>query len=594
MKLHRDETSPPDIDLSALPPGAMFIRILGLNYVRLRTEDDGDIYLTEYGIPFSRHLQPANWYEPTWFNEHRVRLEGSGTVYRVPTRPLAGRSPRSIDLVVKWSRVGEDVPLNTYTLQRAISAEFNTPFEEFSLVESLRRGEHGPQSLKILTQKPLAIYVPPERMQLWQTGRSAWKVVEKIRRHPAVEIDILRSYIMLYGWIEGPNAIEAMNALCPTEAQVQVELKELTMASDAELRSKGFVVADHKPSHLIVRVKDGKIRRRRRDGRILYGVVDYELLNRTPEYDAAVVSARRSHYFAHQRDRFQPRATTSFPQNQAPMTALGVPYVYGPTASTQGQLWVVGRDPELFGYFLPERWRHKQVRMSPKNEAYYVQTKDRIHLLWKVSNVGEIPMTAGGADEAKQDRLIRHGFNCPFEEFALALEMARDGIPTIHPRAIYATGNVPALAGCISDARRFEQFESLTCPDGQPLMRPDHDYITIWGYWRGLEDAEACTDAPRWAAIDAAQACRAGMLSAEKVADMLARQAAVLARRGYEDLNLRGEHVMLSYRPGGSFKADAAGKIELRHCNFEFVRRIGESAAARYSAAARGQSPACS
>jgi hypothetical protein len=567
-----DEHAPSAIDLSRLPRGAMFMRILGLNYVRLRTEDDGDIYITEYGIPFWRHVQPANWYERGWFNEHRIRLEGSGTVYRVPTRPLEDRSPRSIDLVVKWSRVGEDVPLDTFTLQRAISAEFNTPFEEFSLVESLRRGEHGPRSLQILTQKPLAIYVPPERMQLWQTGRSAWKVVAKVRRHPAVEIDILRSYIMLYAWIDGPNAVDAMSSICPTTAQVQVELKELTTATDADLRSKGFVVADHKPTHLIVRVKDGRIRRRR-DGRILYGVVDYELLNRTPEYDEAVGFARRSHYFVHQRDRFKPGTlATSSSQQQAVMTVLGVQYVYGSTASTKGQLWVVGHDAELFGYFLPERWRHKQVHMSPKNQTYYVQTKDRIHLLWKVSNVGELPSPVD--DVPRHRRLMELGFNSPFEEFALALEMADNGVRTVHPRAIYATGDLPALPGCVADARRFEQLEAERCPDGQPLMRPDHDYITIWGYWRGLEDAEACSDIPRWAAIDAAQACRAGMLSMEQLREILARQAEALNAGGYEDVNLRGEHVILSYRPGGSFKTDAAGEIELRHCNFEFVRKL--------------------
>jgi hypothetical protein len=77
------------------------------------------------------------------------------------------------------------------------------------------------------------------------------------------------------------------------------------------------------------------------------------------------------------------------------------------------------------------------------------------------------------------------------------------------------------------------------------------------------------------ASFDAAQACRAGMLSREQLEEIVARQAAALADAAYEDLNLRGEHINLSYRPGGSFKTDAAGRIELRHCNFEFVRRLG-------------------
>ena len=89
-----------------------------------------------------------------------------------------------------------------------------------------------------------------------------------------------------------------------------------------------------------------------------------------------------------------------------------------------------------------------------------------------------------------------------------------------------------------------------------------------------MEDAEACADVSRWASIDATQACRAGMLSAEQLGEMLARQRRGLAEAAYEDVNLRGEHILLSYRPGGSFKTDAAGQFELRHCNFEFMRRL--------------------
>jgi hypothetical protein len=69
-------------------------------------------------------------------------------------------------------------------------------------------------------------------------------------------------------------------------------------------------------------------------------------------------------------------------------------------------------------------------------------------------------------------------------------------------------------------------------------------------------------------------ACRAGMISGEQLADLLARQKRVLAAAAYEDVNLRGVHILLSYRPGGSFKTDAAGQFELRHCNFEFIRRL--------------------
>ena len=178
---------------------------LGVDYHRLKPEDGGDLYLTKFGLPFWQNLLPENWYAAEWFEAKRERLEGTSMVYRVPTRTVSGTV---LNLVVKWSRVGEVVPLDTLTVNKFIHAEFNSPFEEFSLLMELRRGEAGPQAIRIRTQKPLAIYVPSERMQLWQTGRSEDKIRAKMARHPGVEIDILRQYVVLFGWIKGDDAVE--------------------------------------------------------------------------------------------------------------------------------------------------------------------------------------------------------------------------------------------------------------------------------------------------------------------------------------------------------------------------------------------------
>src|SRR5262249_16877765 len=160
------------IDLRSLHRQAIFMRIMGVNYVHVKTSDDGDLYVTPHGVPFFEHLQPENWYENKWFTENRRRLDGTGTVYYVPTRPLASQRVKRIELVVKWSRVGQEVPLDTFTLERNANAEFNSPFEEFSLVEELRQSHGCINGHRILVQKPLAIFVPAERMQPWQTGRS--------------------------------------------------------------------------------------------------------------------------------------------------------------------------------------------------------------------------------------------------------------------------------------------------------------------------------------------------------------------------------------------------------------------------------------
>ena len=69
-------------DVKTLPPDATFLRILGVNYVHLKTGDEGDLYMTEYGLPFVDHLRPENWYEEQWFKQKRERLQGTSTVYR--------------------------------------------------------------------------------------------------------------------------------------------------------------------------------------------------------------------------------------------------------------------------------------------------------------------------------------------------------------------------------------------------------------------------------------------------------------------------------------------------------------------------------
>ncbi len=564
----------PRIDLRKFPPGTSFLRILGVDYVHVSMGDKGDLYLTNYGAPFSRHLLPENWYEQPWLGQKRQRLQGTGTVYRLPTKPVPGHPRPSIELCIKWSRVGLDVPLDTFTLYQNINADFNSPFEEFALVEELRRGEYGPHNLRIRTQKPLGIYVPSERMQLWQTGRSRDKVLARIARRPGVEIDILRAYILIYGWINGLDVITAYEQCSPAPGQKE-RLAEVTAMVETELKTKGFRVVDHKPVHIITRVRDGAVRRRR-DGKVAYAIVDYELLERTSAHEDAVKRAARSDYLVRQRDRFKPEqgGGGEFPPHLHPARVLGVDYVYGRTESTGGALWVVGKDPELFAYFLPERWRVRQVVLSDTGQAYYVQTKDRIHLVWKVSRVGDVPTCRPGQEGTAAARAqIEHGYNAPFEKVALALEMARKGVRTSYPRAVYMTG--PGQAGeVIADPRRFAAFQDLRAPDGKPVLPRDHDYITLYGYWRGRDDDEAVEDMMLWTPIDVAQAAAKGIISAGKAEELVAGHRQKLRAAGYVDLDLKADHILLSYIPGGAVKTEADGGAELLHCNFELVARV--------------------
>lgn len=554
----------PAPDAMQLPSDAILVRVLGVDYVHVRTDDGGDLYLTRHGVPYIEHLKPANWHDSEWFEARRKRLEGTSVVFKVPTKPVNGKS---VNLVVKYCRVGQDVPLATNIIYNVLNAEFNSPFEEFSLVEELRLSEHGPRTLRLLPKLPLAIYVPPELMQLWQTGRSENKIATKIAQHPGVEIDILRNYIMVYAWIYGLDAVEAFEQ----GLMSQTEFEALNARVDAEMHAKGFRMLDMKPKHIIVFPEDGG-GLKTRDGNIVYRIVDFELLQRTAEYDAEVRSRRRGEYLVLQRDRFA-RAKVPFPEHLQPMQVMNVPYVFGHAESTGGHLWVVGCDPRLFDYFLPERWRKTpHMRLSEENQIYYTRSKDNIHLVWRVSRLGEAPVVDDAHPNA--GRIRAYGYNSPFEAFSFAMALQRAGVPTTYPRAIYMTGHRLTDAAPVRDRSRFDSHRNIVTPSGELVLREGYDYITVWGYWNGPDEKLAEHDGEYFKNLNLDQARRYELLSQRAITEVIERTRALLAGAGFEDLDLRASHLLIAVDPKGVLRRDTENHIEARLCNLQFVKRL--------------------
>ncbi len=560
---------PPPVLPADLPAANSALSLLGVDYIHLKTEDGGDLYLTRFGLPFWKNLLPENWYAREWFEAKRERLEGTSTVYKVPTRPVNGKV---LHLVVKWSRVGEMVPFDTLTVNKFIQAEFNSPFEEFSLLMELRRGEAGPAAIRIRTQLPLAIYVPSERLQLWQTGRSEDKIRAKITRHPGVEIDILRQYVVLFGWIKGLDAVDTTEKL-GLEGRAQAEfLARVTSLVTHELWQKGFRVVDMKPAHIILRPQPDKSLLRDHNDQFAYALVDYELLERTPEHEQAVRSVNRQLYLKHMARRFDTTTANPMPAHLRATNVLGVDYVFGRAESTGGLLWVVGKDPDLFNYFLPERWRRTpKKKLSARNQIFHTRTKDNINLVWKVSRMGDSPWLKN--PDAHKEAARAYGFNSPFEEFAFAFEMSRHGVRTVYPRAIYMTGRPRGPARPVSDERRFAALADFLTPDGQPVVRKEYDYITIWGFWNGPDELLAVQDGKYYQAVNAKRACTNKLISKQIMEELTQMVTRRQAHCGLEDLNLKPDHLLISFDSEQHLVLDTLGKPEVRLCNFELIRR---------------------
>lgn len=249
----------------------------GVDYWHSATADGGDLYLTRFGLPFARQLQPDNWLPDAWFNRHSRRLRGTSAIYRTPTKPVDGRS---LDLIVRFSRVGQELPIDTITRDQFTHASFNSPFEEFGAAMELRRARVGPQRRRILLKQPLAIYSPGRRVPLWQSGRDAGQMAAKQARLPGAPLDLHRSYLLVYGWIKGIDVQEAVDRFVVQGSSPVEALRGTVAEVEAELAEAGWRVIDMKPAHIIVRFgRDGRFRRRR-EGRLVYALIDYELLER--------------------------------------------------------------------------------------------------------------------------------------------------------------------------------------------------------------------------------------------------------------------------------------------------------------------------
>jgi len=260
--------------------------IMGIEYHHARTSDGGDLYLTRFGLPFQEQLLPENWREKEWFLAHRQQLRGTSTIYRTQTKPVGGPA---LDMVVRYNRVGEELPVDTLTLEKFINAEFNSPFEEIAILNELRQAHLSGSGRTIPTKRPLAVFVPPDLLQLWQTGRLESKIARKLARYPETQLDIRRQYIVVYGWIDGLDAVQVADRLKLAGSEREAFLGEATNHVTGELAAAGFRVLDMKPAHIILRlVRDNELLRRK-DGKLLYALVDYELLERINEKQTGTI-----------------------------------------------------------------------------------------------------------------------------------------------------------------------------------------------------------------------------------------------------------------------------------------------------------------
>lgn len=257
------------------------VRCFGVDYSHERTTDGGDLWITRCGWPFREHLLPEHWFENSRYISEGRRLGFStGHVYQM----VSTIGTRRLALVIKVSRVAQ--PLSPNGLLDAASdsrTTFASPFEELGQLDELRKSEASRKYL--FTKRPLCIFSPGERLPSWMFDRvrHEFEMTERRlkadpTRDPRAEgptLEACRDYFTLFAWVDGYNLEELvkLGRLSPRE------MNELDREVRCRLDELGFMVADHKPNHIIVRL-DARGVPRRRNGRLVAALADFELLEK--------------------------------------------------------------------------------------------------------------------------------------------------------------------------------------------------------------------------------------------------------------------------------------------------------------------------
>lgn len=273
-------------------PATERARAFGVDYAVLRLPAGDELYLSRYGWAWREHLLPERWYAGGGYHKRGTRLTRStGTVYRVATAVRG----RTLQTVAKISRVaqhleeGELLPVP----EGEQFAAFLSPFEEFGAVVRLRRSRRGP---RILTKRPLAILCPANTFRPWELGRDeSWLTfhasrLERDQRDGGgarvLALHPLRDYLAIFQWTEGLTLLDLRARGVVSDADIERIMRKVI----AELDQHRMRVLDHKPDHVIVRLRpDGSLPVR--DGRLVYALADYELLVSFPEAERSLEAA---------------------------------------------------------------------------------------------------------------------------------------------------------------------------------------------------------------------------------------------------------------------------------------------------------------
>ena len=318
----------------------------------MKTGDGGDLYLTRHGAPFREHLRPENWYDKAWFETEPGTAHRDG--HRLSRAHPAGRRPGqgSGRQVVPRGRGSADGHVHAQQVRRggvqqplrgvlARHGDAGAPPARHRAHAQAAGHLRPGQAAEALADRPLAVPDGPEEGQVPRCRAGYLPPV-----HPDLRVGQGRERV------GGLRATRARSAGAPAGTARLHRPRHRRPAPQGIPRAGLEAGALHRPAPARRRPAPSPRRRNRLCARGFRTARTHARARarRSPRPAGRPISATR-------RTDSPARPNAVFPGHLRPCRILGVDYVYGHSESTQGQLWVVGHDPALFDYFLPERWR---------------------------------------------------------------------------------------------------------------------------------------------------------------------------------------------------------------------------------------------
>jgi hypothetical protein len=176
----------------------------------------------------------------------------------------------------------------------------------------------------------------------------------------------------------------------------------------------------------------------------------------------------------------------------------------------------------------------------------------------------------GGSDDP---RIRQYGIKSPFEEFAIAQKLNELGIPTVYVRAIYMTGTTKIEPSV--DFSRYDSHKDILDPEGNPVLRENHNYITIRGYYNG-PDYSVAEQGPLYVPIDLARAVYQGNIDESTCQIFLHKVKENLKSVGYDGSLLKANDLLLAIDSNGKIMNNSYGEPQVIICNFELIWKISD------------------